>query len=145
MESLQGNPRKPGIEQDEIATPALGKGLDILELLAHQADGLTKSQLARSLNRSVSEIFRMLVCLEERGCIAQVPEERYALTLKLFELAHEHPPTERLVADALPLMKRLAFDTTQSCPIGVLDGDKIVILAQVSPPNSATCRWCRQS
>src|ERR1700756_4780053 len=78
------------------ATPALEKGLDVLELLAHQPAGLTKSQMARELNRTVSEIFRMLLCLERRGYIAQLSEERYSLTLKLFKLVQEHPRTERL-------------------------------------------------
>ena len=118
------------------ATPALEKGLDIIELLAHQAEGLTKTQLARQLNRTVSEIFRMLLCLERRGYIAQVAEDRYSLTLKLFELVQEHPPTERLLADALPIMKRLAADTHQSCHLGVLEGDKVVILAQVNSPTN---------
>jgi DNA-binding IclR family transcriptional regulator len=117
------------------ATPALDKGLDILELLALQSEGLTKSQLARELNRTVSEIFRMLVCLERRGYIAQIGDDRYSLTLKMFKLAQEHPPTERLVVDALPLMKRLAHETMQSCHLATLDVDKIVILAQV---NAAT-------
>lgn len=118
------------------ATPALEKGLDILELLAHQASGLTKSQLARELNRTVSEIFRMLLCLERRGYIAQISEDRYSLTLKLFQLVQEHPPTERLMVDALPIMKKLAHETQQSCHLGVLEGDKVVILAQVNPPTN---------
>ena len=118
------------------ATPALEKGLDILELLAQQAAGLTKSQLARELNRTVSEIFRMLLCLERRGYIAQVAEDRYSLTLKLFQLVQEHPPTERLMVDALPIMKRLAHETQQSCHLGVLEGDKVVILAQVNSPTN---------
>ena len=118
------------------ATPALEKGLDILELLAHQAAGLTKSQLARELNRTVSEIFRMLLCLERRGYIAQISEDRYSLTLKLFQLVQEHPPTERLMVDSLPIMKRLAHETQQSCHLGVLEGDKVVILAQVNSPTN---------
>ena len=127
---------RPAEKVTNYATPALDKGLDILELLAHQTEGLTKSQLARALDRSVSEIFRMLLCLERRGYIAQIDEERYSLTLKLFQLVLEHPPTERLVSDALPVMKRLAFETQQSCHIGVLDGDRVVIIAQVNSPNS---------
>ncbi len=127
---------KSAVKTTNYATPALDKGLDILELLAHQTEGLTKSQLARALDRSVSEIFRMLLCLERRGYIAQIAEERYSLTLKLFQLVLEHPPTERLVSDALPVMKRLAFETEQSCHIGVLDGDHVVIIAQVNSPNS---------
>lgn len=118
------------------ATPALEKGLDVLELLAGQPEGLTKSQIARELSRTVSEIFRMLVCLERRGYIAQLADERYSLTLKLFQLVQEHPPTERLIVDALPVMQRLAHDTMQSCHLGVLEGGRIVILAQQNPPSN---------
>lgn len=124
-----GNPTAP-----LYATPALDKGLDILELLAHRSEGLTKSQLARELNRSMSEIFRMLLCLERRGYISHVEEDRYSLTLKMFKLAQEHPPTERLIVDALPIMHRLAQDTLQSCHLGVLEGSRVVILAQVNAP-----------
>ena len=106
----------------------------MIELLARQPAGLTKSQIARELKRTVSEIFRMLLCLEGRGYIAQVTEERYSLTLKLFKLVQEHPPTERLIADALPVMHRLANETLQSCHLGVLDSDRVVILAQVNAP-----------
>ena len=133
---ITGKSVKKTAKTIKYATPALDKGLDILELLAHQPEGLTMSQLARGLQRSVSEIFRMLLCLERRGYIAQVSEERFSLTLKLFQLVQEHPPTERLIADALPVMKRLTFETGQSCHMGVLDAGKVVILAQVNAPTS---------
>lgn len=116
--------------------PALEKGLDVLELLAHQSAGLTKSEIARELNRTVSEIFRMLVCLERRGYIAQLADERYSLTLKLFKLVQEHPPTERLIADALPVMHHLAHVTMQSCHLGVLEGGRVAIVAQVNAPSN---------
>ncbi|HTF67711.1 MAG TPA: helix-turn-helix domain-containing protein [Edaphobacter sp.] len=47
-------------EKNTYATPALEKGLDVIELLAHQPGGLTKSEISRELKRTVSEIFRML-------------------------------------------------------------------------------------
>jgi DNA-binding IclR family transcriptional regulator len=118
------------------ATPALEKGLDVLELLAHQSEGLTKSEMARQLNRTVSEMFRMLVCLERRGYIAMVDQERYSLTLKLFRLVQEHPPTERLIVDALPVMQRFTHTSLQSCHLGVLEDTKVVILSQVNAPTS---------
>src|SRR5260370_31882250 len=52
-------------------TPALEKGLDILELLANHPTGLTKSEVPRSLHRTVSEIFRMMVALQYRRFIHQ--------------------------------------------------------------------------
>ena len=73
-------------------TPALEKGLDILELFASTPEGMTVSEVARRLNRTMSEIFRMLLCLEHRGYLAQSGnKDRYHLTLKLFRLGQEHP------------------------------------------------------
>ena len=118
------------------ATPALEKGLDVIELLARQPEGLTKSQISRELNRTVSEIFRMLICLEQRGYIASLDGERYTLTLKLFQLVQEHPPTERLIADALPVMQAFAHESLQSCHLGVLEDARVVIIAQVNAPTS---------
>ncbi|MGA9719280.1 MAG: IclR family transcriptional regulator [Acidobacteriaceae bacterium] len=132
VKSLRG----PSEEKNSYATPALEKGLDVLELLAHRSGGLTKSEISRELNRTVSEIFRMLLCLERRGYIAQTEGERYALTLKLFKLVQEHPPTERLITEALPVMHQLAQETLQSCHMGIIDGAQVTILAQVNAPSS---------
>jgi len=118
-------------------TPALEKGLDILELFASTPAGLTVSEVARRLNRTVSEIFRMLLCLEQRGYLAQsANKERYHLTLRLFRLGQEHPPTKRLVTEALPTMHWVAHELRQSCHLGILDGGHVVILAQVDSPES---------
>jgi DNA-binding IclR family transcriptional regulator len=127
--------------QDEnkryYSTPALEKGLDILELFAANPEGFNVSEVARRLNRTVSEIFRMLLCLEKRGYLAQsANKEGYHLTLRLFRLAQEHPPTKRMVTEALPIMHSLAHELRQSCHLGVLDGGHVVILAQVDSPES---------
>src|SRR3984957_12442318 len=125
---------KPAVKR-RYPTPALEKGLDILELFASTPGGLTVSEVARHLNRTVSEIFRMLLCLEQRGYLAQSENrERYHLTLKLFRVAHEHPPTKRLVTEALPVMHTVAYEIRQSCHMGVIDGGHVVILAQVDSP-----------
>ena len=118
-------------------TPALEKGLDILELFAHEPSGLTKSDVARRLNRTVSEIFRMLLCLEERGYIAQSDrDERFRLTLRMFRMALEYPPTKRLVSEALPIMQDVVHQLNQSCHLGVLEGWQVVIVAQADSPVS---------
>lgn len=120
------------------AAPALDKGLDILELFASDARGLTTSEIARRLNRTVGEIFRMLVCLEERGYIAQaLPDERFRLTLKLFELAHRHHPVERLTSEARPLMEEVAHKTRQSCHLAMPSDGEVVVVAQVDAPATA--------
>jgi len=120
------------------AAPALDKGLDILELFASEPVGLTTSEAARRLGRTVGEIFRMLVCLEDRGYISQAAsDERYELTLKLFELAHHHQPLHRLAAEARPLMEKVAHKTGQSCHLAMLSNGEVIVVEQVDAPRTA--------
>ena len=115
--------------------PALEKGLDILELLSASVVGLSLSEIARDLGRSVSEIFRMLVVLEERGYIAQDPaSEKYGLTMRLFEVAHRTPLIQRLTTAAEPLMRDLAHMINQSVHLAIIADDAVLIVGQVDPP-----------
>ncbi|MCC6409795.1 MAG: IclR family transcriptional regulator [Planctomycetes bacterium] len=122
-------------QSSRYRAPALEKGLDILELLSDRPDGLSQTEIARSLDRSVGEIFRMLNCLVERGYLAiQRPGDRYILTLKLFELSHKNPPIHRLISDAVPLMRELAERVHQSCHLVVIEAGHGVVVAQVDSP-----------
>jgi len=119
------------------SAPALEKGLDILELFASRSAGLTGAEVARHLGRSISEIFRMLVCLEKRGYICEAARgERFELTLKLFELAHRHHPLERLIVQARPLLQEVANHTGQSCHLAMLSDAAVIVVAQVDAPGS---------
>lgn len=115
--------------------PALEKGLDILELLASVSEALTHSDIASRLGRTLTEVFRMLVCLEERGYISRTgPDERYQLTLKLFEIVHHHHPLQRLIAQARPLVQQVAGETGHSCHLAMLNHAEIVVVAQSDAP-----------
>jgi len=115
--------------------PALEKGLDILELCASHPEGLSQAEVARALERSVGEIFRMLNCLVERGYLSiQRPGDRYVLTLKLFELSHRHAPLARLLDAALPQMRALAELVHQSCHLVVLHEGRGIVIAQADAP-----------
>lgn len=124
---------KPEAKSQPTA-PALEKGLDLLEALATESRGLTQRQLAERVGRSVSEIFRMLVALERRGYVARDPSTgEYALTLKLFRIASQHPPTERLLKSALPVMEQLAAKVQLSCHLTVLHGEQFMVIARIEP------------
>jgi DNA-binding IclR family transcriptional regulator len=122
---------------DRYRAPALDKGLDILELLADQPQGLTRAEIVRAMGRSPSEIYRMLERLVARHYVTRSLEgDRYALSLKLFVLGHRQPPIERLVTRALPAMDAFAKAAEQSCHLGIYDRGNIVVIAQVSGPAS---------
>ena len=122
-------------DRPKYSVPALEKGLDILELLAMQSEGLTQSTIATLLDRSTNEIFRMLNCLERRGWIVRKrPEETYALSLKLFHLANHHPPARRMLDVAIPQMRQMALSIQQSCHLGVYSDGALLVIAQVESP-----------
>jgi DNA-binding IclR family transcriptional regulator len=129
--------RQASSRRIRYTAPALEKGLDILELLASVSEALTHSEIASRLDRTINEVFRMLVCLEERGYISRAGlDERYQLTLKLFEIVHQHHPMQRLIAQARPLVHRVANDTGQSCHLAMLNHAEVVVVAQSDAPGN---------
>ncbi|MBJ9683252.1 IclR family transcriptional regulator [Burkholderia multivorans] len=122
---------------DRYRAPALDKGLDILELLSEQKEGLTRTEITKELGRNASEIYRMLERLVARRYVMRSPGgDRYTLSLKLFALAHRHPPMNRLIAEALPPMQRFADAAEQSCHLSVYDRGSLLVIAQVDGPGS---------
>jgi DNA-binding IclR family transcriptional regulator len=124
------------IEEKKYTAPALEKGLDILELLSAQELGLSLSEIARALSRSVGEIFRMLAVLEQRGYVAQDSVSgRYVLTTFLFEIAHKLPVVRRLSLIAGPRMRRLVGEIRQSVHLGIITNNEVLVVAQADSPS----------
>jgi DNA-binding IclR family transcriptional regulator len=120
---------------ERYRAPALDKGLDILELLATQPQGLTRAEIVKEMDRSANEIYRMLERLVARQYVMRnASGDRYALSLKLFALAHMHPPLSRLINQALPVMDEFARKAEQSCHMGVYDRGNVLISAQINSP-----------
>lgn len=120
---------------ERYRAPALDKGLDILELLSEQKEGLTRTEITKELGRNASEIYRMLERLVARRYVMRsTGGDRYTLSLKLFALAHRHPPMSRLIAEALPPMQRFADVAEQSCHLSVYDRGNLLVIAQVDAP-----------
>lgn len=115
--------------------PALEKGLDILETLAASAVPQSLSELGAKLDRSSSELFRMLNCLELRGYITRDElSGKYSLTLKLYSLAHAHSVAEKLLHAAHLPMQALTEKVRESCHLSVLDRGRLLVVAQQESP-----------
>lgn len=127
---------KTGITESKYKAPALTKGLEIIEFLATSGQGYTAIALAKELNRSPSEIFRMLFVLRERGYIDLGADDHYRLTTKLFEVAHRYPPIKRLTAIAGEYLQDCATLTNQSVHLAILNGGNVLIISQVDCPSN---------
>lgn len=115
----------------KYSAPALEKGLDIIELLAQKPESLSQSEIAVKLGRSVGEVFRMIMVLEDRGYVK--PDEgsdKYHLTLKLFGVVHQHTPVRRLTTITAPFLQQLSQTIQQSSHLSVSRGKEILVIAQ---------------
>lgn len=119
----------------DYRAPALEKGLDVLELLAANRGGLTLAQISSALERSSSELFRMVQVLEARGYVGRAADEDgLILTNKLFALGMARAPAKDLLEAALPTMRAVCPQIGQSCHLAVASGEQMVVVARVEAP-----------
>jgi DNA-binding IclR family transcriptional regulator len=117
------------------SVPALEKGLDILEVLAASPAPLSLAELARDLDRGTAEIFRMLVCLERRSYLRRDPlSGKYLPSLRLFELAHSHPPLKTLLDAAREPMRTVTSQLGESCHLSLLERGALLVVAREDSP-----------
>ena len=116
----------------KYSAPALEKGLDILEFLSLTDSAPSLSQLAAGIGRSKSEIFRMMIVLEERGYIERVSGDNYSLTNRVAVLGAYRSLNSKLAEIAIPILQELSEKTKYSCHVSTLDGYETVVIAHAS-------------
>jgi DNA-binding IclR family transcriptional regulator len=115
--------------------PAVAKAFQIIELLADHPDGLLVSEMAAHLGRSVGELFRVAIVLEQFGYLRKSARtDRYTVAYKLLETAYRATPAQDLVRAALPEMQGLAHDAGQSCHLVVTNSGSGLIVACEQQP-----------
>jgi DNA-binding IclR family transcriptional regulator len=117
------------------AAPALEKAFEILQLLAERDAGATISEMSAILERSVGELFRIVIVMERHGYLQKSPvTDRYAVSYKLLDLAFRATPAQNLIEAALPEMRALALDIEQSCHLVVISEARGMIVAREENP-----------
>jgi DNA-binding IclR family transcriptional regulator len=113
----------------EYSAPALQKGFEIVELLATAPGGLTVSDIAARLDRSMSEVFRIILVMVAQGLLEKNAQtDLYTVTYRLLELALRATPARSLSAVAAPVMERLSISTNQSCHLVVRTGNHGLVI-----------------
>lgn len=106
----------------EYAAPALERGFDIFEVLAERGVPMTVSDIAQALNRSISEVFRIIIVMERRKWLRKGDDDRYTISFFMLDVAYRGTPAQSLANMAAPIMARLAAATRQSCHLVVRTG-----------------------
>ncbi|MGW9432832.1 IclR family transcriptional regulator [Streptomyces decoyicus] len=110
----------------------LGRGLRLLTVLAELPAGAGVSAIARSAQLPVSSAHRLLGRLAEEGFVAYDEDSRrYALGVRVLELARGFQRSDAGWAAASGPMRRLAARTGLPAIAGVLDGSDVLLVLTI--------------
>jgi DNA-binding IclR family transcriptional regulator len=126
---------KASAPKGKYAAPALDKAFDIIELLADRPRGALVSEMAAELNRSIGELFRIVIVMEKRGFLEKSQDDdRYTVAYKILDLAYRATPAQDLTRAAAPQMEALARAVEQSCHLVVPNGGSGLVVARQENP-----------
>src|SRR3990170_2530063 len=112
------------------------RALRSLELLA-EAGELGVTELGRRLGVHKATASRLAATLAERGLVERDPvTERYRLGFGLIRLAGAAMAGLDLVRSARPVLEELAEQTRETVTLGVISGDDVVSIDQVTGTRS---------
>jgi IclR family transcriptional regulator, KDG regulon repressor len=137
---------EPSVVLPAVNPEALAPGSDrtfaLLELLSQYPDGLTVAEMTRMLRVAQNSVFRITKTLEARGYLSRRDrDKRYTLTEKLLRIAQPKSGGKNLVEEALPPMKRLRDETTESVVLMVRSGHEGVLILQVPAAHVMKITW----
>ncbi len=117
--------------QNSELVSGVARTMAILEALAEHPEESGVSEIAQKLDMSKSTVYRFLQSLKTRGYVVQDAEDRYRLSVRLFELGAQALPHLDIVREAEPGMRRINELTGETVHLGILDEGSIVYVHKI--------------
>lgn len=114
---------------------SLGRGLDVLEVLADAQRELTLAEIATAMGMSKGGVYRLLDTLWKRGFVDKESHGHYRLGFKSWEISASMPRL-RVIRFATPIMQQLSTEIGESVVLGVLTGSDVVYTQTVVQPHA---------
>lgn len=113
---------------------SLDRAFALLEIMADAGGEISLSQLAGSSGLPLPTIHRIIRTLVGNGYVRQLPSRRYALGPRLIGLGES--ASRMLGTWARPHLAELVEQLGETANLAMLDGDKVVYVAQVPSPHA---------
>lgn len=109
----------------------LGRGLDVLELVAASAEGLTPAQIAAQLELSRTIVYRLVGTLVEHRLVRRNSEGLLTAGLGTLALSQNIAPTLR--HGSREVLEQLAEDLGATAHLAIVDGEEALAVSVVEP------------
>ncbi len=124
-------------EREETRIQSLDRGFAILEAVARQRDGITLSELSRTLDLHTSTLYHLTRTLVSLGYLRAGPDDkRYRMGRGIYQLASACLDEAELRAIVDPYLDRLATATGEATHFAIWERRKALILTRREGPNA---------
>jgi IclR family acetate operon transcriptional repressor len=116
----------------EGGVQSIMRALSILDRLADDDEGLTLTELARSVGLPPSSAHRILTTLQRHRFVRFEPATMsWLVGVQAFVVGNAFARSRDIVALAVPHMRRLMTKTGETANFFMLDGEEVICMAQV--------------
>lgn len=109
---------------------AAARALAVLERLSCQRS-IGLEDISREIKLAKPTVYRFLLTLQELGYVRRVDGDRWAITLKMFNLGSRALDHLDLHSAARPIAEELSEDLGETVHMGVLEGDSAVYVLKI--------------
>ncbi|MGZ4700989.1 MAG: IclR family transcriptional regulator [Ilumatobacteraceae bacterium] len=118
----------------ESPESAVARALAVLTTFTFADPVLGVSELGRRVHLPKSTVHRLLSILVEEGFVERTPDDRYRLSLKLYEIGQEVVSTRVLRQVGHVPLEKLHNDSSEAAHLAVLSGPDVVYLDRLESP-----------
>jgi len=118
--------------KNRYRSSTIQKAFDILNLFkTHKSLKFTEIQKILKINKST--LFRILATLSENNFLQKDEKGKYELGINIFILGSRISTEYQLKNVALPFMRELSESLDLTVHLGILEGDKVVVIEKTDP------------
>ena len=115
------------------------KAMAVVSAFSYGEPVLGVSELARRLDMGKSTVHRILTTLVADGYVERTRDERYRLSIKMYEIGQQVAASIELRELVHPALERLRNESGETAHVGVLSGTDVVYVDRLESPHMI--RW----
>jgi len=128
--------------ENSSPSPALARGLTILEQLAASRRGLTHAEISRRTGLAKSTTHHLLATLLAVGYVSRPGADgRYFIAPKLVDLGNTALSGIRLRSRTAPLLRDLQAATGLTVHLAIWEQGEVVLIEKLAPAGSRVATW----
>lgn len=120
----------------EQGVQVIERALSIIELLAHEKEGLGITEISNKLKLNKSTVHRIAATLTKHGYLQKTPLSSYKIGMRFIQISSGYLSNLELTTEAKPFLTELAHKVRLPVHLGILDSLEIIYIDKVDVINS---------